>query len=121
MAANFRQSLNDKDKVELRKLLSALEHFRAIKPTLPIQYIVAYLLVALDEGNGPTELGAKSGVSQSVMSRHLLDIGERNRHMEPGLGLIHTRPDPMELRRHQAFLSDVGKALAHKLIRAIRD
>jgi hypothetical protein len=34
----------------------------------------------------------RAGVSVSVMSRHLLDIGERNRHMEEGFRLV-TFPD----------------------------
>ena len=120
MAKNFRQTLNAEDKAELKKLLTALESFRELRPTMPLQYIVTYLLVALDEGDGPSDYAKRAGVSNSVMSRHLLDIGERDRYGEDGFGLITQRQDPMELRRHQAMLSDRGKGLAHKLIRALR-
>ena len=32
------------------------------------------------------------------MSRNLLDIGEHNRHMEEGFGLVNARNNPMNLR-----------------------
>lgn len=117
--ANFRQSLSDDEKAKLQQLLAALEPFRAIRSTIPLQYVTAFLLAALYEGEGVTELANKAGVSQSVMSRHLLDIGDRNRHMEEGFGLITQRPDPLELRKHQVQLSNKGKALAHRLVRAL--
>lgn len=120
MAKNFRQSLSETDKADLKKLLMALEPFRKLRATMPLQYIVTYLLVALDEGDGPSDYAARAGVSTSVMSRHMLDIGERNRHMEEGFGLISQRPDPMELRKHQAMLNDKGKGLANSILRALR-
>jgi DNA-binding MarR family transcriptional regulator len=119
MVANYRQSLTDEEKRVLRGFLAALEPFRAIRPTMPLQYVVAFLLAALHEGEGVSELATKAGVGQSVMSRHLLDIGDRNRHMEEGFGLVTQRPDPMELRKHQVLLSNTGKAVAHKIIRAL--
>lgn len=120
MSKDFRQTLSDDEKADLRKLLGALEHFRTVRSTMPLQYIVTFLLVALDEGDGPTEYARKAGVSKSVMSRHLLDIGDRNRHMEEGFGLITQRPDPMNLRTHQAMLAADGKNLAQKVLRSLK-
>jgi DNA-binding MarR family transcriptional regulator len=117
---NFRQALSAEEKKELRKLLAALEPFRTLRPTMPLQYVVAFLLVALEEGRGVGEYGRKAGVSQSVMSRHLLDIGDRNRYMEEGFGLITQRPDPLELRKHQVMLSNRGKAVAQQIVRVMQ-
>jgi hypothetical protein len=39
------------------------------------------------------------------MTRHLLDIGERNRDKEAGFGLIGQHRDNMDLRKHLAYLT----------------
>jgi DNA-binding MarR family transcriptional regulator len=81
-------------------------------PTMPLQYITAFLMVARAEGKSVTEYAEIAGVSTSVMSRHLLDIGDRSRTHEPGYGLVTSRPNPTELRRHEIFLTPKGRALA---------
>lgn len=116
----FRQSLPEDDKSALAQAVAVMDLFAELRQTMPLQYVRAFLLVALDEGRGVGEYAEKAGVSMTVMSRHLLDIGDRNRHKEEGFGLVTQRPDPMELRKHQAMLTPKGKALAHKIIRALR-
>jgi DNA-binding MarR family transcriptional regulator len=117
--AHFRQSLNSEEKEKLQVLLQALEPFRDLRGTMPLQYVVAFLLVALEEGEGTTEYARRAGVAQSVMSRHLLDIGDRNRHMEEGFKLVTQRQDPLNLSKHQNMLTDKGRGLAHKIVRAL--
>ena len=51
----------------------------------------------------------------STMSSNLLDIGDRNRHMEEGFGLVTARNNPMNLREKVYFLTDKGRALAFQL------
>lgn len=116
----FRQSLGDGEKEKIEALLAALEPFRNIRPTMPLQYVYTFLLVALEEGLGVNDYAKKAGVSQSVMSRHLLDIGDRNRYMEEGFGMVTQRADPMELRKHQVLLSNKGKGVANQIIRALK-
>jgi len=111
------KSLPENERTAVRNLLSALDPFRSLRSTIPLQYVTAFLLVARDEGLGVTEYAERAGVSQSVMSRHLLDIGERNRHMEEGFGLVTYRASPMELRKHEYTLTDKGRALAHQICR----
>jgi len=117
---DFRQSLDDETKNAMHDMLAALEPFRALRQTMPLQYIVSFLLVALEEGKGVNEYAERAGVGTSVMSRHLLDIGERNRHMEEGFGLVTQRPDPMELRKHQMMLTPKGRAVAHQIARHLK-
>jgi DNA-binding MarR family transcriptional regulator len=66
------------------------------------------------------EYGHEAGVSMSVASRHLLDIGDRDRYMEPGFGLVTQKLDPMELRKKRVTLTAKGVALAHELVRALK-
>ena len=84
---------------------------------MPLQYVAALLLVAEDEGLGVVDYAKRAGVSISVMSRHLLDIGERNRNMEEGFGLVTYRANPMELRKHEYMLTDKGHALLDQITR----
>ena len=111
------KGLPDAEQKAVRNLLSALEPFRDLRSTMPLQYVTAFLLVCHEEGLGVGDYAERAGVSVSVMSRHLLDIGDRNRHMEEGFGLVTYRANPMELRKHEYMLTDKGRALAHKILR----
>jgi DNA-binding MarR family transcriptional regulator len=115
-----RQSYDTEEKKRLAAVLHALEPFRSIRHTLPMQYMYAFLLVALDEGLGVMEYAKQAGVAQSVMSRHLLDLGDRSRYGGPGYGLVTTRPDPLNLRRHRVTLTDKGWEVAHRIMHAIQ-
>jgi len=114
-----REPLGEEPKRALQRLMAAIEHFRSIRHTMPLQYVHTFLLVARNEGLSLREYAEQAGVANSVMSRHLQDIGDRNRAMEPGFGLVTYRPHPMELRKHEYFLTPVGKALAHKIARTM--
>lgn len=107
------------DRTAIKGLLGALEPFRAIRGAMPLQYVTAFLLVAEEEGLGVGDYAKRAGVSVSVMSRHLLDIGERNRNMTEGFGLVTYRSNPMELRKHEYMLTDKGRAILHQITRQL--
>jgi len=112
-----RQSMNADEKKKLESWLQGLDMFLALRHTLPGHYMRAFLLVALDEGKGVTEYATLSGVAQSVMSRHLSDLGDKDRNGRPGYGLLTMRMDPLNLRRHQVMLTNKGRAIAAAIIR----
>lgn len=107
------------------RLLGALECFKEIRHTMPLQYVLTFMLVALEEGKSIGEYASKSGVSPSVMSRHVLDIGMRARMVDkhgapvPGFDLVYTKPNINNLREHSVWLTDKGRALYHKLCRRL--
>ncbi len=103
----------------MKQFLEAIQLFTQDRNTMPRQYVVAFLLVATDEGKGVVDYAKRAGVSMSVMSRHLLDIGERNRRMEKGFGLVTYRANPMELRKHEYALTPKGHALARKIVETL--
>lgn len=113
-------TLTDVNRAAVSDLLGALEAFRTIRITMPLQYVVAFLLVAQEELLGVGDYAERAGVSVSVMSRHLLDIGERNRYQEKGFGLVGFRSKPLELRKHEYFLTDKGRAVLHQMIRPLK-
>jgi hypothetical protein len=124
------RGLPDDDVSTVKDLIGALDIFlddaekhdewRRTK-TMPARYIKSFLLVAEEEGLGPTDYAKRANVAVSVMSRHLLDIGERDRYMKPGLGWVTCRLNPMELRKKQYWLTDKGRALVHKFKRQLRN
>jgi hypothetical protein len=117
-ALDCRQSFNAAEKKRLAVALHVLEPFRTIRRTIPMQYLYSFLLVALDEGLGVMEYAKKAGVAQSVMSRNLLDLGDRARGGGPGYGFVTMRQDPLNLRRHQVVLTDKGLAVAGQIMHA---
>lgn len=119
MPNGSRSTLTEEERRGLATLLNALEPFFAERETIPAQLIKSFLIAAMHEGEGVTELGKRAGVSQSVMSRHLLDIGDRNRHMQEGFGWVTHKTDPMELRKREVVLTHKGTALVHKVLRAL--
>jgi DNA-binding MarR family transcriptional regulator len=104
----------------MRAFYRALEPFEHIRRDMPMQYVRTFMLVCIEPGLGVMEYADRAGVSQTVMSRHLLDIGERNRHMEPGFGLVIKRQDPMNLRRWEVLLTEKGRQVARKMMRSLR-
>lgn len=116
---NTRQSLTADEREAMRVLLTSLDPFRAVYSIMPLQQAVTFLLVAMEEGEGVTEYARRAGVSQSVMTRHLLDLGEFNRRHEPGLGLVFSRPNPLNRRKHQVFLTSKGRTLTAQIYRAL--
>jgi DNA-binding MarR family transcriptional regulator len=97
-------------------ILDLLGAFQEHNPTMPIQMAASFLLVAKNEGKSLRELRQLSGVAQSTMSRHLLDLGARNRRFGEGLGLVRSEIDPMELRRKQFYLTPKGRRLLETLM-----
>jgi DNA-binding MarR family transcriptional regulator len=114
-----KQSFHAADKRKLGAMLQGLTPFITIRHTLPMQYVVAFLLVALDEGKGVMEYSKRAGVAQSVMSRHLLDLGDKDRSGGPGYGLVTSKNDPTNLRRRPVVLTDKGRVLAGLVIRGL--
>jgi DNA-binding MarR family transcriptional regulator len=117
IAARVQPVATADDRRAIGSLLSALDPFFQIRGTMPAQYIKAFLLVAFEEGLSLSEYAERAGVSLSVMSRHLQDIGDRNRYKEEGFGLVTSRTNPLELRRHEFSLTPRGRALLHNIMR----
>lgn len=110
------RELTGRQMAALRRTLAVMTTLQQHKETMPIQMAASFLLVALNEGKSLRELCDITGASQSTMSRQLLDLGERNRHLEPGLGLVKSKVDPMELRRKQYRLTPKGWNLVNTLL-----
>lgn len=118
--SKFKPTLSEEERAACRALYLALKNFTALRSTMPLQYVMTFLLVAMEEGAGVTEYAKMNEVSPTVMTRHLLDIGDRNRAREAGFGLVTQERDEMDLRRHHARITPKGKALMHRVMMALK-
>src|SRR5580704_592889 len=116
-----RQSIDAAGKTRLAAFLAGHDPFVVIRNTMPLQYVRMFLLIALDEGKDVGEYGRLVGVNQSVASRHISDIGDIARDGTPGFGLVTTKIDPLNRRRHTVYLTDKGRIVAAAVIRAMEN
>lgn len=107
------------DKAATEALLAALEPFRAKNPTMTLQQLVSFLLVAKEQGLTVSWYAQKAGLAQGVMTRNLFDLGEYNRRKEPGLGLVEQRPDLQDRRAHLTYLTHAGRGVVAAYRRAL--
>jgi DNA-binding MarR family transcriptional regulator len=100
-------------------LLAALQPFRDLNPTMTLQQLVSFLLVAKDEGKLVTDYARTAGLAQGVMTRNLFDLGEFNRRREPGLGLVEQRNSLEDRRAHLTHLTRKGRTVVGLYRRAL--
>ena len=87
-----------------------LEEFRR---NIPATYIISFMLVIEEEGLSLNDYAERSGIEgspKSVMSRILLDVGDRR---PLGLGLVTSRPRPDG--PHAIILTAKGREMAERI------
>lgn len=87
---------------------------------LPVNKVLSLLEVALKEGLTVDDYAKRAGISPTTMSRHLLDLGEVDRRMQPGLGLVDGRTNITNQREKVYGLTPKGRGLLAKVVEAIR-
>ena len=116
----FKPTLSEQEQDAARALLLALKPFRELSPVMPLNYVIAFLTVAAEEGHGVADYAGRLEISPTVMTRNLLDIGDRNRHKEPGLGLIAQDRDLFDLRKHNARVTPKGRTMVHTIMMSLK-
>ena len=113
--SRFKPILSEDQRL-LNKLKLAMNEFQHIEEAIPLQLCITFLMVAMHEGCSLTDIWKQTGWAQSTVSRHLLDLGEFNRHKQPGHNLVKSDRDPMELRKNIYTLTPKGKVIATKIL-----
>ena len=101
----------------MRNLVACLELFRQLDPEMQAQTMVTYLLVAETDPEPilMTELGKRSGLAQSSVSRNVAALGAWSRHRRPGLKLVEAHEDLMDRRQKLVSLTASGRRLKETL------
>jgi DNA-binding MarR family transcriptional regulator len=99
----------------VKSTLNAFKPFRSLRATMPMQYVTTFLAVAADEDQNVTTYAKRVGISQSLMTRHLSDLGAINRSHKEGFGLVEADVDAMDRRNRLIRLSAKGKHVVHEI------
>jgi DNA-binding MarR family transcriptional regulator len=114
------KTLMTADRVATAKaLFLALQPFVKETPNMTLQNFMTFLRVASEEGKGVTEYADAAEVYKTVMTRHLLDLGDRDRHGGDGLGYIKQVRDRKDMRVNRAWITHKGASFldsAHKAL-----
>lgn len=105
---------------ELKTIFEALKPFRSLRDTMPLQYLTSFLLVATDEHKNVTTYAERAKTSQSLMTRHLADLGNVNRYHEEGFGLVELYEDLMDRRNKLVRLTAKGRGVAWDMHEAMK-
>lgn len=113
-----KQTSTSQEKAALKTTLEALKPFKALRASMPLQYVMAFLQVALEEGLTVTEYAKRANTSQSLMTRHLADVGETNRYHEQGFGLVEQFDNVMDRRERLIRLTAKGRHVVYEMAQA---
>jgi DNA-binding MarR family transcriptional regulator len=116
----FKQSITAEQTKLLKSQINALKPFRSLRDTMPLQYVSTFLLVATDEHQNVTEYAKRTGTSQSLMTRHLADLGTVNRHHKKGFGLVELYEDVMDRRNKLVRLTARGQSIVREMCEAFK-
>jgi hypothetical protein len=107
----------DKDDfTQISRLSDVIGAFRPLSGAFPASYMVCLLAVAKEPGFGVTHYSSKLGMLQAVVSRILLELGNRTRKGSEGMGLVDSVRDPSDYRVYRYFLTDKGRSFINSLL-----
>jgi DNA-binding MarR family transcriptional regulator len=86
---------------------------------MTVSQAIALLHVALNEGMSVGDLAEKVRVGQSVMSRHLLDLGPFTRSKDPGANLVQHRMSATNMRVHEIVMTPKGAGLMRRIVKLL--
>jgi DNA-binding MarR family transcriptional regulator len=118
--STVKTSTTAQQRATLKSQLNALKPFRSVRKEMPLQYVQAFLLVATEENLNVTEYAKRAGTSQSLMTRHLMDLGPVNRYHEEGFGLVEAYDDLMDRRNRLIRLSAKGMHVVWEMCEAFK-
>lgn len=109
--------LTTKDRARLKRLLAVIEMLLSTR-SMTLTQATTLLQAMINEGSSLTTLAERCDVSKTVTSRHIQDLGQRNRRKEPeGPDLLRsTRFANDDRRIRRVLLTERGADLGRKII-----
>jgi hypothetical protein len=108
------------DKRVIQTLLWALKPLANLRRTMPLQYALTFLTVALDEGKPVGTYAREMDVNRWVMTRIMQSIGDKARSGGVGLGLVTIKRTTGYPTRTEVFLTEKGRAVAAQVFENLR-
>ena len=111
------------DHVVIYKMHKALEYLRVVLSEdgkeCPIQKATFFLSIILEEGLTQDELKKGQGFHQTTVSRNIKELGnckkwdgDTETWIDHGCGLVFTKPNEYNRRKHSVFLTTLGRNVA---------
>ena len=111
--------MTDAQKKAMKKALAVMQPFLKLRDTMPSQYMHTFLIIAADEDKNVKTYSVRAGISQSLMTRHLADLGERNCYHTEGMGLLEGYRDLMDRRNVLVKLTAKGHRVVKEICAAL--
>jgi DNA-binding MarR family transcriptional regulator len=105
---------------ELGRLSTALSAVRTLDDSMPVQTLAVFLEVAKNPQISVTELATKCGLAQSSASRNVAALSDWHWLKKPGLGLVITDLDPMDMRKKFVKLTPKGQKLVDNIVTVMK-
>lgn len=102
--------------VKVARILEALDALKE-RGDMTVSLARTFVAVSDEEGLSGRDLETRLGMNQGSISRHLLDLGQRNRRFEPGLGLVEWRLAERDFRVKCWYLTAEGRKVRDALKR----
>ena len=103
----------------LAQFLAAADKFQR---GMPVGYLLAFILVAIDEGQSISEYARRADIHRSYMFRYVRIIGtdhiykNRSRSQKiTGFGWVEERPDDGNSHTRNVFLTAKGRKIATRI------
>lgn len=107
---------SDEERRTFRRLNSILHLFRGQDGEMPIQQILTFCWVALNEGGVQRDLCSALDMPHSTASRNIAALSTVHRLGKPGLGLITWVESPDDRRAKLLMLTEKGRAFARQVL-----
>lgn len=105
---------------DLARLTRVMEIFHEYGAAFPASYVRAFLTIAEKPGRSISEYGDMLDTSQPVISRLLLQLGEKSRAGGKGLGWVQRVADPHDLRIKRLEITPRGQNVVQRIETAMR-
>lgn len=106
---------NDQQRKDFRRMNSILSLFRAVDGEMPVQMMMVFCWVALNEGGVQRDLCTALDMPNSTASRNLAALSTVHRLGKEGHGLVTWTEDVMDRRSKLLVLTEKGRAFAHQI------
>jgi DNA-binding MarR family transcriptional regulator len=99
----------------LEALLNTIGLFQKLSPTITLESIKTFLVVALNENKSVQDYARLAGAAAGPVSRRIGEMTELSFALRPGLNLLESRPDPADRRLILVRLTHQGRAFARRV------
>jgi DNA-binding MarR family transcriptional regulator len=114
------QKISEEERRACAWLFAGVRVFSLARKRMTLSHLTTFINIAIEDGLSVSELAARCGVNDYVVSKHLRDLGAVNRRHGTGLGWVTVvQRVHGDRRERRVILTHRGYAFARKFLRAM--